>query len=117
MANVAFLLFSALGMTLFTPVVQISAPPRWPNGAIISVWIDPLNAPSGADALVERALKTWTQAAAGHFTLVKTADKDGALVRVGFVGGDANYGETRPRIDRRTGTIAEADVQDRKSVV
>jgi hypothetical protein len=110
MANTASLLFSALATSLFAQMTPIAGPPRWPNGAVISVWIDPLTTPPGADALVERAMTTWTQAASGHFTLTKTAARNTAHVRIGFVGGDANYGETRPRIDRRTGTIVEADV-------
>src|SRR5882672_5821680 len=104
MARSACLVFSALGMSLFAQT-QLGVPPRWANGAVISVWIDPRNAPSDAAVLVERAMTTWTQAAGGHFALEKTADKNVALVRVGFVDGDATYGETRPRIDRRTGTI------------
>ena len=110
MTHAAVLLFSALCVNLVTQASPVDTPAHWPNGTVILVWIDPRSAPSGADALVERAMTTWTQAAGGHFTLKKTAARNAALVRVGFVGGDANYGETRPRIDRRTGTIDEADV-------
>ena len=116
MTHAMALLFSALSVTLVTQASPVGIRARWPDSAVISVWIDPRNAPSDADALVQRAMGTWTHAAAGHFTLVKTAGRDGALVRIGFVGGDANYGETRPRIDRRTGTIDEADVHINRDV-
>ena len=110
------LLFSALGVTLVIQGPPAVPPAHWPNRTVILVWIDPSDAPPGADALVERAMTTWTKAAGGHFTLEKTATRNAALVRVGFVGGDANYGETRPRIDRRTGTIGEADVHINREV-
>ena len=60
--------------------------------------------------LVGRAMTTWNQAAGGHFTLASAAAKEGAAVRVSFVGADGNYGEARPRIDRLSGAIVEADV-------
>jgi hypothetical protein len=91
---------------------QGGAPTRthWSDRAAIRVWVDLRNAPAGADMLVGRAMTTWTRAAGGHFTLEKTAARDGAAVRVSFVGADGNYGEARPRIDRITGAIVEADV-------
>ena len=54
--------------------------------------------------LVERAMRTWTRAADGRFTLEKmaTAD-DGAPVRVHFMSADYRYGVTSPRVDRRRG--------------
>jgi hypothetical protein len=91
---------------------QVSDPPRWPNGAVITTWVDPRNAPADAMdavALVERAMKTWTDAAGGRFT-VRTAARDAAVIRVHFVAGDANYGETAPRIDRATHAIVAAEV-------
>jgi hypothetical protein len=115
MSQATALLFSALGVILVTQVAP-AKPAHWPDRAVIFVWIDPHTAPSGGDALVERAMSTWTQAAGGHFTLKKTTDTNVALVRVGFVGGDGIYGETRPRIDRRTGTIDEAEVHINRDV-
>jgi len=55
-------------------------------------------------------MKTWTDAAEGRFTLETAATKDAAPIRVYFVGRESNYGETLPRIDRRTGAIVAADV-------
>jgi len=55
-------------------------------------------------------MKTWTDAAEGRFTLETGATKDAAPIRVYFVGRESNYGETLPRIDRRTGAIVAADV-------
>jgi hypothetical protein len=83
---------------------------RWPSGSTIRVWVDPRGAPQSGEALVERAIVTWARAAAGRFTLEKTADRNVAVVRVHFVSGDANYGETAPRIDDATGRIVAADV-------
>ena len=84
---------------------------RWPAGATIRVWVDPREAPPGAEALVGRALATWTRAAEGRFVLEKASDRDAAGVRVHFVTGDATYGEAAPRVDRTTGRIASAEVQ------
>jgi predicted Zn-dependent protease len=83
---------------------------HWPERAVIRVWVDPRNAPPGAATLVGQAMTTWNQAARGHFTLEKTAAREAAAVRVSFVGADGNYGEARPRIDRLSGEIVEADV-------
>ncbi len=74
------------------------------------MWIDSLGTPSGTSALVERALKTWTDAAAGRFSLVKTASEAAAAIRVHFLRADGVYGETAPHVDRRTLEIVEADV-------
>jgi len=84
--------------------------PRWPEGATILVWIDARSAPPGADALVERAMMTWTAAAGRRFRLDRTPTRDAASLRVLFVGGEHVYGEAQPRVDRRTGAIVEADV-------
>jgi hypothetical protein len=97
-------------------VAQVRPVAHWPDGTLILVWIDTRTATSGADALVERAMTTWTQAAGGHFTLEKTAARNAARVRVDFVCCDAYYGETRPRIDRRTGMIDEAEVHINRDV-
>jgi hypothetical protein len=90
--------------------VDASRHTHWPDRAVIRVWVDSRGAPPGADTLVGRAMTTWTQAARGHFTLEKTAAREDAAVRVSFVGADGNYGEARPRIDRLSGAIVEADV-------
>jgi hypothetical protein len=91
-------------------VLQRTSATRWASGSMIRVWVDPRGAPQGGEALVERAIATWTHAADGRFTLEKTADRNVAVVRVRFVSGDANYGETAPRIDGATGRIVTADV-------
>jgi hypothetical protein len=83
---------------------------RWPDHAVIPVWLDTRSAPPAADTLVGRALATWTQAAAGRFVLQRTTTSDGALIRVRFARADGIYGETSPRIDRATGFIAAANV-------
>jgi hypothetical protein len=90
---------------------QQSAParPRWKEGAIL-VWVDARSAPAGADALVERAMKAWTDASGRRFHLDRTAERDTAPLRVHFVAGDNVYGEARPRVDRPSGAIVEADV-------
>ena len=90
--------------------IDASGHTHWPDRAVIRVWVDPRHAPAGADTLVGQAMTTWMQAAAGHFTLEKTAARDGAAVRVSFIGANGNYGEARPRIDRLSGAIVEADV-------
>jgi hypothetical protein len=89
---------------------QLVRTPRWPPRAVINVWVDPRSAPPDGEALVARALSTWTRAADGRFVLQKTVSRDNALVRVRFVRSDGIYGEAAPRIDRATGAIASADV-------
>jgi hypothetical protein len=89
---------------------QSPPPPRWPAHAAITVWLDPRAAPAGADALVERALATWTHAAGGRLVLQKTPSRDAALVRVRFAPAGGIYGEAAPRIDRTTGYIGSAEV-------
>jgi hypothetical protein len=89
---------------------QRRAGTRWEKGALILVLIDAHGAPAAAEALVERAMTTWTEAAEGHFTLRKTTASDGANVRVHFVSGNAIYGEARPRVGP-TGDIIAADVR------
>jgi Matrixin len=90
--------------------VQAPAPARhWAKGAAIRVWVDPLNAPPGGAMLVERAMRTWTRAADGRFTLEKMPTTD-AAVRVHFMAADYRYGVTSPRVDRQTGLIVRAEV-------
>jgi hypothetical protein len=82
---------------------------HWATGGVIRVWVDPLQAPPGGDVLVEKAMKTWTTAAAGRFTLEKIAD-EGAPVRVHFMSTDYRYGVTAPRVNPQTGHIERAEV-------
>ena len=65
--------------------------------------------PPNGDALVEKAMKTWTAAAAGRFTLVKAWETT-APVRVHFFSADYRYGVTAPRVDPATGNIVKAEV-------
>jgi hypothetical protein len=74
------------------------------------VWIDEQSAPNGAAPLVERAMKTWSEAAVDRLRLVRTSDRARAAMRVNFVAGDHVYGEARPVIDRESGAIVGADV-------
>jgi hypothetical protein len=83
---------------------------HWAPGAMIRVWIDPARAPAGGDALVERAMKTWTAVADGRFRLDRSATKDAAAIRVHFFTRDWRYGMTQARPDPRTGLLAEAEV-------
>jgi matrixin len=102
------LLFAASLSGLPVQVQPLS--PRWAQGVPVNVWIDGQNAPDGADALVERAMKTWSDAAGDGVRLVRTRERDHAVLRVNFVTGDHLYGEARPRVDRETGAIVGADV-------
>ncbi len=83
---------------------------HWPTGDTVAVWIDAAHAPPGSDALVERAMKAWTDASAGGVTLARTQDPAAARLRVRFVTSDQEFGDTVPRVDPATGTIAGADV-------
>jgi hypothetical protein len=85
-------------------------PPRWPPGELVPAWIDSAEALPGAEALVERALKNWTDAAEGRVALKKTASQDGAKLRIRFIRSETNYGETAPHVDPRTRAIVGADV-------
>ena len=82
--------------------------PRWAADVPVKVWIDTPSAPKGADALVERAMKTWSDALGEGLRLERARDRDSAALRVNFVAGDHVYGEARPRVDR--GAIVGADV-------
>jgi len=89
---------------------QLAGAPHWPPGARVAVWIDASRAPLGAAAFVERAMTTWSEVSAGRLTLVRTARREDAAIRVMFVQSDTNYGEAAPRLDPATGLIARADV-------
>jgi matrixin len=87
-----------------------AAAPHWPRGATVHVWVDARNAPAFGVALVERAMQAWTDAAGGRITLEAIPRRDAADIYVRFARGDGIYGETMPRVDRRTGMIAAAEV-------
>ena len=82
---------------------------HWARGAAIRVWIDPEQTPPGGEALVEKAMKTWTVAADGRFTLVKAWEST-APVRLHFMSADYRYGVTAPRLNPATGFIVKAEV-------
>jgi hypothetical protein len=89
---------------------QLTAAPHWPAGASVAVWIDTSRAPTDAAGLVERAMKTWSDASDGRLTLVRANTRNQAAIRIFFVQSDTNYGEASPRVDPSTGFIARADV-------
>jgi Matrixin len=82
---------------------------HWAKGSAIRVWIDPEQTPPGGEALVEKAMKTWTVAADGRFTLVKAWETT-APVRLHFMSADYRYGVTAPRLNPETGFIVKAEV-------
>jgi hypothetical protein len=85
------------------------APRHWAKGTAIRVWIDPDAMPPSGEALVEKAMKTWTTAAEGRFTLVKAWEST-APVRLHFMAADYRYGVTAPRVNRETGLLVKAEV-------
>jgi len=97
-------------MAIVLLIAQLAAAPHWPAGARVAVWIDASRAPAGAAMLVERAMRSWTDASDGRLTLVRAKTRDEAAIRVFFVQSDTNYGEAAPRVDPNTGFIARADV-------
>jgi hypothetical protein len=82
---------------------------HWVKGSAIRLWIDPEQMPPNGDALVEKAMKTWTTAADGRFTLVKAWEST-APVRLHFMSADYRYGVTAPRVNPQTGFIVKAEV-------
>jgi hypothetical protein len=86
-----------------------AAQARWPPGSEIPVWIETANGPAGADGLVERALRAWTDAAGGRLRLQRSGATD-AAIRVRFIRPGTVYGETLPVVDSRTGTLVGAEV-------
>jgi hypothetical protein len=97
-----------LGVAALTLV--LAQTPHWAVGAVVRVWIEPLGAPEGADALVERAMATWTHAAEGRFTLERTTDQARGDVRVRFLTPGRLYGVTSNSVDPKTGLITGAEV-------
>src|SRR5689334_11080809 len=89
---------------------RLSPRTHWADHAVIQVWIDRQNLPTRGDQLVERAMQTWGTASDGAFTLRRTFVERDAGIRVYFNGAGGNYGETRPRVNRATGLIDEAEV-------
>ena len=89
---------------------QLTAARHWPPGARVAVWVDTAHAPAGAAMLVERAMKNWSDASNGQLTLVKSATRADAAIRIVFVSSDHVYGEAAPRLDPKTGFIAQADI-------
>jgi len=82
---------------------------HWAKGSAIRVWIDPEQMPPNGEMLVEKAMKTWTTAADGRFTLVKAWEST-APVRLHFMSADYRYGVTAPRMHPETGFIVKAEV-------
>jgi len=107
----AFLIVATVTATLFAPLqTPPRLLPRWPARHVIRVSIDPQLAPPEAEPLVERAMRTWTSAAAGRFKLERATRQEPATMRVRFVRGSGLYGESRPLADDLTGEIYRADV-------
>ena len=89
---------------------QVPPSPRhWAKGSAIRVWIDPDAMPPGGEALVQKAMNTWTTAAGGRFTLVKAWEST-APVRLHFMAADYRYGVTSPRVNLETGLLVKAEV-------
>ena len=105
----------ALAVATFSALASAQPAPvdwrghHWRKSDAIRVWIDPEQMPPNGDVLVEKAMKTWTAAAAGRFTLVKAWETT-APVRVHFFSADYRYGVTAPRVDPATGYIVKAEV-------
>jgi hypothetical protein len=108
-------LLSGGGQPVASHRQQRFSSPHWPRGAVILVWIDGTSSQGNGDpadipSYVERAMRSWSNAAGGRFRLDKAATRDRAAVRVRFTTAAGVYGETRPRVDQRTGLIVDADV-------
>ena len=100
-------------VVLVALLVAAQTPPavrHWAKGQTIRVWIDTLDSPPNGETLVARAMRTWTTAADGRFTLEKMSTAGDAPVRVHFMAADYRYGVTSPRVDRQTGLIVRAEV-------
>ena len=82
---------------------------HWAKASAIPGWIDPEQTPPNGETLVEKAMKTWTVAADGRFTLVKAWEST-APVRLHFMSADYRYGVTAPRVNPQTGFIVKAEV-------
>lgn len=87
----------------------ISPHAHWAVHSVVPVWIDRQNLPAQGDQLVERAMRTWTTASNGAFTLRRTFLTTEAGIGIYFNGAGGNYGETRPHLDA-SGLIDAAEV-------
>ena len=83
---------------------------HWAVHATIPVFIDRRNLPPQGDQLVEKAMKTWTTASSGAFTLQRTFVAGDAGIRIYFNGAGGNYGETRPHINNGLIDAAEVNI-------
>jgi hypothetical protein len=99
-----------ISTALVIPQSRLSPQAHWANRSVIQVWINRENLPARGDQLVERAMHTWATASDGAFTLRRTFVERDAGIRVYFNGAGGNYGVTRPRVNRATGLIDEAEV-------
>jgi len=99
-----------MSTALVIPQSRLSPQAHWANRSVIQVWINRENLPARGDQLVERAMHTWATASDGAFTLRRTFVERDAGIRVYFNGAGGNYGVTRPRVNRATGLIDEAEV-------
>jgi hypothetical protein len=101
-----------LPILLILVTLEVAAAPsaRWPPKSAVHVWMDPDGAPPGTEALVARALATWTEAVARQIRLERTTVRSDARIHVYFARSRGLYGETRPRVDPATGAITSADV-------
>jgi hypothetical protein len=97
----------ALTLLIGVQTSALTPPEHWALRSMIPVWIDRQNLPPKGDELVERAMKTWTTAGNGAFTLRRTLLANDAGIRIYFNGAGGNYGETRPHITA-TGLIDAA---------
>src|SRR5476651_2138495 len=97
-------------LAVLCPTMQAQPAPRhWARGSAIRVWIDQKQVPPNGEALVEKAMKTWTTAADGRFTLVKAWEST-APVRLHFMAADYRYGVTSTRPNPATGLLVKAEV-------
>jgi hypothetical protein len=102
--------FALIAALLLVPAQAPPAARHWAKGQTIRVWIDTVDSPPNGETLVERAMRTWTRAAEGRFTLERLPAPRDAAVRVRFMAADYRYGVTAPRVDRQTGLIVRAEV-------
>ena len=98
-----------LGVLGVRPSAQDWRGHHWARGVAIRLWIDPEQMPPNGEALVEKAMKTWTVAADGRFTLVKAWEST-APIRLHFMSADYRYGVTAPRVNPESGFIVKAEV-------
>jgi hypothetical protein len=88
----------ALTLLISVQTSALTPPEHWALRSVIPVWIDRQNLPPRGDELVDRAMKTWTTAGGGAFTMRRTLLLNEAGIRIYFNGAGGNYGETRPHI-------------------